>query len=282
MVDTLNIYGVTHTGVTGIKVKDPSDNTLTYTRVSGTKSITENGNNIDVASYEKVNVAVPGTTPTGTKNITITSNTTTTEDVTNYATASIITSVPNTYSAGDEGKVVSNGALVAQTAHADVTPTTSDQTIDTTTNNSIKVKGDANLVAGNIKKDVVIFNTTGSYEGGGGGDYEMEGGTFTLATDSETAGVSVSFQPTHAVCFCDRNDMTHTTGYRCWLSVLANSTIGGMRTTVQSNKTSLAAALVSASLFTYSNGVFTFSTGSNTYTFNAGPTYYWYAWRETT
>ncbi len=77
--------------------------------------------------------------------------------------------VPNSYSAGDEGKVVSNGALVAQTAHADVTPTTSDQTIDTTTNNSIKVKGDADLVASNIKKDVEIFGVTGSYEGGGGG-----------------------------------------------------------------------------------------------------------------
>lgn len=77
--------------------------------------------------------------------------------------------VPNTYAAGDEGKVVSNGALVAQTAHSDVTPTTSDQTIDTTTNNSLKVKGDAGLVAANIKKDVEIFGVTGSYEGGGGG-----------------------------------------------------------------------------------------------------------------
>ena len=101
---------------------------------SGAKSITANGNSQDVVGYASVNV-----------------------------------NVPNSYSAGDEGKVVSSGALVAQTAHADVTPTTSDQTIDTTTNNSLKVKGDANLVAGNIKKDVEIFGTTGSYEGGGGG-----------------------------------------------------------------------------------------------------------------
>lgn len=101
---------------------------------SGTKSITSNGSSQDVVGYASVDV-----------------------------------NVPNSYSAGDEGKVVSSGALVSQTAHADVTPTTSDQTIDTTTNNSIKVKGDADLVAGNIKKDVEIFGVTGSYEGGGGG-----------------------------------------------------------------------------------------------------------------
>ena len=86
----------------------------------------------------------------------------------------VVVDVPNSYSAADEGKVVSNGALVSQTAHADVTPTTSDQTIDTTTNNSIKVKGDADLVAANIKKDVEIFGVTGSYEGSGGGGYTLK------------------------------------------------------------------------------------------------------------
>lgn len=101
---------------------------------SGTKSITANGNGQDVVGYAAVDVTVP-----------------------------------NSYSASDEGKVVSSGALVSQTTHADVTPTASDQTINTTTNNSIKVKGDADLVAGNIKKDVEIFGVTGSYEGGGGG-----------------------------------------------------------------------------------------------------------------
>ena len=104
---------------------------------SGTKSITSNGSSQDVVGYAAVDVAVP-----------------------------------NSYSAADEGKVVSSGALVAQTAHADVTPTTSDQTIDTTTNNSIKVKGDADLVAGNVKKDVEIFGVTGTYEGGGGVSYD--------------------------------------------------------------------------------------------------------------
>ena len=140
--------------------------------------------------------AIPqGTTPTGTKQISISQNGTTTENVSGYASAEIIANVPNTYAAGDEGKVVSNGALVAQTAHADVTPTTSDQTIDTTTNNSTKVKGDANLVAGNIKKDVVIFNTTGTYEGGGGSSAQIATGTFTGDGVNSTVDISCAFEP---------------------------------------------------------------------------------------
>ena len=134
---------------------------------SGTKNINTNGTH-DVIGYASANVSVPASAvDSGTKNITANGNN---QDVVGYAAVNV--NVPNSYSAGDEGKVVSNGALVAQTAHADVTPTTSDQTIDTTLNNSLKVKGDADLVAGNIKKDVEIFGVTGSYEGGGAGtDY---------------------------------------------------------------------------------------------------------------
>ncbi len=44
--------------------------------------------------------------------------------------------VPNSYAAGDEGKVVSNGELVAQTAHAEVTQ---NGPIDTTLNDSVVV-----------------------------------------------------------------------------------------------------------------------------------------------
>ena len=53
----------------------------------------------------------------------------------------VTTNVPNSYGASDEGKVVSNGALVAQTAHA---PVTQNGTIDTTLYNSVPVNVDGN------------------------------------------------------------------------------------------------------------------------------------------
>ena len=67
---------------------------------TGTKQITANGANIDVESYKYADVAVP-----------------------------------NSYSAGDEGKVVSNGALVAQSSDT----VTENDTYDTTLINSLTV-----------------------------------------------------------------------------------------------------------------------------------------------
>ena len=82
--------------------------------------------------YSKVTVSVPASAvDTGTKSITANG---TGIDVVGYAAVDV--AVPNTYAAGDEGKVVSNGALVAQTAHAEVTQ---NGTIDTTLNNSVTV-----------------------------------------------------------------------------------------------------------------------------------------------
>jgi len=67
--------------------------------------------------------------PTG--SITITQNGT--HDVKDKATA--VVSVPNTYAAGDEGKVVENGALVSQTSQT----ITENGTYDTTTKNAVTV-----------------------------------------------------------------------------------------------------------------------------------------------
>lgn len=50
-----------------------------------------------------------------------------------------------------------------------------------------KTLSDQNLVAGNVKKDVVIFGVTGTYEGGGGSGYKQyKTGTFTPTSDLDT------------------------------------------------------------------------------------------------
>lgn len=76
--------------------------------------------------------AIPtgGITPTGTKSITANG---TSIDVYSYQYADV--AVPNSYSASDEGKVVSNGALVAQTSDT----VTANDTYDTTLINSLTV-----------------------------------------------------------------------------------------------------------------------------------------------
>ena len=71
-----------------------------------------------------------GITPSGTKSITANG---TGIDVTSYAYADV--AVPNTYAAGDEGKVVSSGALVSQTSDT----VTANNTYDTTLINSLTV-----------------------------------------------------------------------------------------------------------------------------------------------
>lgn len=84
-----------------------------------------------------------GVTPTGT--IDITQNGTV--DVTQYASADV--DVPNTYEESDEGKVVSNGALVSQTSKN----ITENGTVDTTLNNEVVVSVQPNLTTKHITQN---------------------------------------------------------------------------------------------------------------------------------
>ena len=100
----------------------------------GTKTISANGvykaSDDSLDGYSKVTVDVPASAvDSGTKNISANGS----HDVTGYASASV--SVPNSYSAGDEGKVVSNGALVAQSSDT----VTENDTYDTTLIDSLTV-----------------------------------------------------------------------------------------------------------------------------------------------
>jgi hypothetical protein len=62
--------------------------------------------------------------------------------------SAVTVNVPNTYEAEDEGKVVSSGALVAQTARSE--SITANNTYDTTENNSVTVAVAATLSASDL------------------------------------------------------------------------------------------------------------------------------------
>ena len=71
----------------------------------------------------------------------------------------------------ESGTKSSTHQLAFQAAKT-ITPTTTSQTAVSSgyyTGGAVMVKGDANLVAGNIKSGVSIFGVTGNYEGSGGG-----------------------------------------------------------------------------------------------------------------
>lgn len=91
------------------------------------RSITVMMGGVDITSQ----VFTPGT---GTKNITANGTySALTDDLSGYSQVSV--NVPNSYASSDEGKVVSNGALVSQTS----AEYTSNDTYDTTLKNSVTI-----------------------------------------------------------------------------------------------------------------------------------------------
>lgn len=93
------------------------------------------------------------------------------------SSAGVITS-SSTQSAGyvAAGTKSATKQLTTQDAKT-VTPTTSNQTAVASgryTTGAVTVKGDANLVAGNIKSGISIFGVTGTYAGSGGGGYNLK------------------------------------------------------------------------------------------------------------
>lgn len=100
------------------------------------KSITANGeyspSDDNADGYSSVSVAVPGP---NLQSKTATQNGTVTPDTGYDGLSAVDVAVPNTYSAADDGKVVSGGALVAQTERT----VDANGTYDTTENNSVVV-----------------------------------------------------------------------------------------------------------------------------------------------
>lgn len=98
MTDTLEIFGTEYTGVTGIIATNDQSTDLTYIRPQGTKSITQNGTGIDVASFASVDVNVSGGQPTlqsKTYNVSSAGTATVTADSGYDGLSSVAVSVPS-------------------------------------------------------------------------------------------------------------------------------------------------------------------------------------------
>ena len=146
--------------------------------VSGTLSVTSSGTK-DVTNY--ASASIPSGTATAPSSISGTSATVSTG--TNTLTLSKTVSVtPNVSTAGYISSGTAGNSSVSLTASVN-TRSSSDLTASTLTvtapsgyyaNNATKTLSDANLIAGNIKKNVSIFGVTGTYEGSGGGSGDLK------------------------------------------------------------------------------------------------------------
>ena len=218
-ISSISGGGITPTGTINITTNGTHDVTTyasAYVSVSGgggsptidslsvtptTSEQTFNSSSVD--GYKPVVVAaMPSGTVTAPATISGSSATVSTgiNTLTLSKTVSVTPSVSTAgyVSSGTAGNSsVSLTASVTTKGATTYTPTTSDQTISSGTylTGTQTISGDANLVAGNIKKDVTIFGTTGTYEGsGGGGDSKFVTGTFTTPTSTSTNGtVSISY-----------------------------------------------------------------------------------------
>lgn len=138
----INRNGTTTEDVKAYANAEIAVNVPTGITPTGTIPITQNGT-VDVTQYASANVQVPNPS-TGTKQISQNG----THDVTDFASAQV--NVPNSYSASDEGKVVSNGELTAQTSRQ----VTANGTYDTTLNSSVEVAVPASWITPSGTKSI--------------------------------------------------------------------------------------------------------------------------------
>lgn len=176
-----------------------------YIIPSGTVNVTTNGEH-NVREAEKVNVNVPAPTPVlQTKTVTPTTSQQNVTPDSGYDGLSKVTvnAMPTATQATPSISVSSGGLITASAtqtagyvakgtksatkqlttqAAQTITPGTSNKTIASGRylTGTQTIKGDANLVAGNIKSGVSIFGVAGTFEGSGGGSGGNTLGTCTI------------------------------------------------------------------------------------------------------
>lgn len=175
-----------------------------YVKPTGTLNITENGT-YDVTEKASVAVSVETEPTLQSKTVTPTTSAQTVTPDSGYdGLASVkVDAMPTATQATPSISVSSSGLITASAtqtagyvsagtksatkqlatqAAQTITPGTADKTIASGRylTGAQTIKGDANLVAGNIKSGVSIFGVSGTFEGSGGGGVSIETCTVTL------------------------------------------------------------------------------------------------------
>ena len=151
----------------------PTTSSQTITADAGYDALSS----VQINAMPSGSASTPATTITANPTITVSSGGLIT--ATASASKSVTPTVSAGYvSAGTAGTVSVSGSNTSQLtakAAATYTPTTADQTIASGQylTGAQTIKGDANLLAENIKDGVTIFGVTGTYTGGGGGTYTV-------------------------------------------------------------------------------------------------------------
>lgn len=160
------------------KTFTPTTSVQTYTPTSGVYV-----SKVTVNAMPTGKAATPATTITAAPTISVSSSGLITASAS--ATKSVTPTITSGYvSSGTSGTITVSGSNTKQLttkAATTYTPTTTNQTIAASTylTGVQTIKGDANLVAGNIKSGVSIFGVSGTYTGstsGGGEDEDVPSG----------------------------------------------------------------------------------------------------------